>query len=176
MGSNWESSIFSKIFRVLPICNHASDFDNSLGLAGKLNSFCLPFRQACGALPWWKSSFRAARRCFAPSDFAGGAAAPVTHPLATGRGDKPLLGAQTEGGFFMSTLTDPGASAPAVENPLAIQILIDDRSRELGLHRSEFVRRWGYNRTDDSQKSDPTGQNSTGLPAIGRNRAGRHIR
>jgi hypothetical protein len=41
-------------------------------------------------------------------------------------------------------VTHPTASAPCEEAPLAIQILIDERSRDLGLSRSEVVRRCGY--------------------------------
>lgn len=44
----------------------------------------------------------------------------------------------------MPTATDPAASAPRQEAPLAIQILIEDRSRNIGLSRSELVRRCGY--------------------------------
>jgi hypothetical protein len=44
----------------------------------------------------------------------------------------------------MPTVTDPAASVPREEAPLAIQVLIEDRSRELELSRSEVVRRCGY--------------------------------
>jgi hypothetical protein len=44
----------------------------------------------------------------------------------------------------MPTATDPVASAPPREALLAIQILINDRRRELGLSRPELVRRCGY--------------------------------
>jgi hypothetical protein len=45
----------------------------------------------------------------------------------------------------MPTATDPVASAPPQEATLAIQVLIEGRSLELGLSRSELVRRCGYN-------------------------------
>ncbi len=44
----------------------------------------------------------------------------------------------------MPTATDPVASALPREAPLAIQILIKSRFRELGLSRSELVRQCGY--------------------------------
>ena len=44
----------------------------------------------------------------------------------------------------MPTVTHSTGSALCEETPLAIQILIDGRCRELGLSRSEFVRRCGY--------------------------------
>jgi hypothetical protein len=44
----------------------------------------------------------------------------------------------------MSTVTHPAASAPRDEARLVIQILVDEHSRELGLNRSELVRRCGY--------------------------------
>jgi len=44
----------------------------------------------------------------------------------------------------MSTVTHPAASARYQEAPLAIQILIDERSLERGLSHSEVVRLCGY--------------------------------
>jgi hypothetical protein len=44
----------------------------------------------------------------------------------------------------MSTATHPATATHCHQAPLAIQILIDARSRELGLSRSELVRRAGY--------------------------------